>query len=84
MTSSASTAQGKRVLSSRWLFSTKDDTASPQGIRFRARLVARGDMQMAGGEVFAPVVNATTGSSSSCQTLTRTGYLVSQLFCLGE
>ncbi len=55
------TVGDRKVLSTRWVFTRKHE---PDGsIRFKARLVARGDHQRAGldyNQVYSPVVNATT------------------------
>lgn len=54
-------AKGRKVLSTSWVFAKKP--GADGGIRYKARLVARGDHQRAGidyNEVYAPVVNATT------------------------
>jgi transposase InsO family protein len=51
-------AQGARILHSRWVFTKKLEADG--SIRFKARLVARGDRQRAGidyEEVYSPVVN---------------------------
>jgi len=51
----------KKLLTTRWVFTHKTE---PDGsLRYKARLVARGDHQRAGqdyGELYAPVVNGTT------------------------
>ncbi len=57
-----SEANGHKVLSSNWIF-TKKDGAEPGSVRYKARLVARGDHQREGldyNEVYSPVVNANT------------------------
>ena len=54
-------AKGKKILSTRWIFTKKQEAAG--SVRFKARLVARGDKQRAGldfTEVYSPVVNAAT------------------------
>ena len=51
----------KKILSTRWVYTLKTEVNG--SIRYKARLVARGDHQHAGadyGELFAPVVNGTT------------------------
>ena len=64
-------AKGKKLISSRWVFTTKPlsgsdsqlGSSSGVPVRFKARLVARGDTQRAGidfDEVYAPVVNSST------------------------
>jgi hypothetical protein len=65
-----SEAKGKKLISSRWVFTTKPLSGSEPSsgssgvpVRFKARLVARGDTQRAGvdfDEVYAPVVNSST------------------------
>ena len=64
-------AKGKKILPTRWVLATKqaapssaDSSSSPpDAVRYKARLVARGDKQRPGidfHEVFASVVNAST------------------------
>ena len=66
-----SEARGKKLISSRWVFTTKplssssslEDNPVSESVRFKARLVARGDTQRPGidyHEVYAPVFNAST------------------------
>jgi hypothetical protein len=54
-------SEGRKLLTSRWIFTTKPDGEG--GIRYKARLVARGDRQREGidySEVYSPVVNSQT------------------------
>ena len=66
-----SEARGKKLISSRWVFTTKllpsssslEDNPASESVRFKARLVARGDTQRPGiayHEVYAPVFYAST------------------------
>jgi hypothetical protein len=57
-----SQAKGCKILTTRWLF-TKKPAADERDVRFKARLVARGDKQRPGidfSEVYSPVACATT------------------------